>query len=350
MRIAQLVSNYHKVGPHEKRAIYSSVAWLCNGLSAKGHNVDLFGAENSEAEATIHSVKLRALTDLPLTDEQRQYYLHLLLSECFSRAQNYDIIHSHFSLLSSFYARLTTLPVVQSIHSPVSESMQPLLKRFKSNNYISFSLAQRQQMPDLNWVANIYHGVDTTIFKYNDKPSDYLLYLGRITEDKGVHFAIAAAKAAKQKLVIAGSSYPEEKYWQKEIEPHIDGVNIRYVGNADFYTKIEYLQQATALMFPTQYHEVFGLSMIEAMACGTPVIGWNSGSVAEVIEDGVTGYVVKSVTGMTKAIKQVQKLPRQASRDRVQRFFSVEKMVSGYEKVYARIIERHKRKHANGQS
>jgi glycosyltransferase involved in cell wall biosynthesis len=346
MRIAQLVSNYYKVGPYEKRAIYSAAAWLCNTLVDRGHDVTLFGAANSESKAKLRSLKVNALTELDLTPEQRQYYIHMLLSECFARASEFDIIHSHFTIQSSSYSRLVNVPVVQSIHSPITDQLKPLLKFYKHHNYISFSLAQRKLMPELNWVANIYHGVDTKIFAYNAKPSDYLLYLGRITDDKGVHLAIAAAKATKQKLIIAGSSYPEEKYWQREIEPHIDGVNIRYVGNADFYTKIEYLQNAKAVLFPSQWEEPFGLVMIEAMSCGTPVIGWQSGSVPEVIEDGETGYLVKTISGMTKAIKHIEKIDRQACRDRVERFFSVEKMVSGYEKVYGRMIDRHHRKHS----
>ena len=272
-----------------------------------------------------------------------------MISQCYSQAAEFDIIHSHFSLLSAFYSRLTETPTVQSIHSPFKDDLRPFFLRFKDNNYVSFSHAQRKQMPELNWVANIYHGVDTDFFTFNPSPQDYFFYLGRITEDKGVHLAIDAALAAKVKLVIAGASYLEEGYWHKFIEPKIDGEQIKYVGLADVPTKIEYLRNAKGLLFPSQVAETFGLSMIEAMACGTPVIGWDIGSIPEVIQEKETGYVVKTVAGMTKAIKAIDKISRRATRARAENFFSVEKMVTGYERVYARVIEESlKKKKKNG--
>jgi glycosyltransferase involved in cell wall biosynthesis len=207
-----------------------------------------------------------------------------------------------------------------------------------SGNYVSFSLAQRKAMPKLNWIGNIYHGIDTELFPFNPKPKPYLLYLGRVTEQKGVHLAIEAAKAAGMQLIIAGYSYQNEGYWYEQIEKHIDGVTVRYVGEANFDQKIDYLHNATALLFPTQVNEHFGYVMIEAMSCGTPVIGWKNGSVSEVIKNGETGYVVNSVKGMVKAIKSINKISRKATRERAERLFSVEKMVSGYQKIYEKII------------
>jgi len=145
-------------------------------------------------------------------------------------------------------------------------------------------------------------------------------------------------------LIIAGRSYPNEGYWHEQIEKRIDGKTVRYVGEADFDQKITYLQNATALMFPTQYEEVFGYSMIEAMSCGTPVIGWKKGSVPEVIQDKKTGYLVNNVKDMVKAIKNIDKIKREAVRERVERLFSVQKMVSGYNKVYEKIITENERK------
>lgn len=344
MKVAQLVSNFHKVGPRERRAIYSAAGLLCDALVARGHEVDLYGSADSQTAAKVRSLGFNALSSLELPSAQCTHYLHAHISNCFANAAKYDIIHSHFTLLSSFYSALTPgTPTVQSIHSPIDNDMLSVLRMYKNNNYISFSLAQRIHAPELNWVANIYHGVDTKLFTYNQTPGDYLLYLGRITEDKGVHLAIEAAKLAGEKLIIAGSSYPDEQYWQKQIEPHIDGVNVRYVGQADFYSKVEYLQQAKALLFPTQTQEAFGISMIEAMSCGTPVIGWSSGSIPEVVQDGETGYVVKTVVNMSRAIKALKKINRQDCRKRAEKLFSVEKMVSGYEKVFSRVIDRHQR-------
>jgi glycosyltransferase involved in cell wall biosynthesis len=175
------------------------------------------------------------------------------------------------------------------------------------------------------------------------------LYLGRITEEKGVHRAIEAAKATSTPLIIAGVSYPTEGYWHKHIEKHIDGKMIQYVGEASFKAKIAYLKNAKALLFPTQYDEVFGYAMIEAMSCGTPVIGWNKGSVSEVIANNRSGYVVDSISDMVKAIQCIDDISRQATRERVCNLFSVEKMVSGYAKVYARVIDEQRYRKQNGK-
>lgn len=339
MKIAQLVSNYHRVAADSPQAIYSSVATLSDSLIERGHQVSVFGAGNSSVKSKLVSVTDTDVKTLGVPENLIRHYLHALISECYSKADDFDIIHSHFNLLSSFYSRLKETPTIQSIHSPFSEATRPFFIRFKNNNYISFSHAQRNQMPELNWVANIYHGVDTRLFVFNPEAGDYFFYLGRITEEKGLHLAIEAALAAGVKLVIAGSSYPNEGYWQKKIEPKIDGHQIKYIGQADLPTKIEYLRRAKGLLFPSQINETFGLSMIEAMSCGTPVIGWDHGSIPEVIQDKETGFVVKTVAGMVKAVKAIDKISRQATRHRAEKFFSMEKMVSGYEKVYARVVE-----------
>jgi glycosyltransferase involved in cell wall biosynthesis len=348
MRIAQLTYIYHRVFPNSNQAIYSHVGWLTNGLVQDNNDVTLFASGDSETKAKLFSVNPTATSKDPsISEDERKNLTHHLISQCYQQAKKFDIIHSHFSLSSAFYSRLVSTPTVQSLHSPINPHNKKLLLDYKDNNYISFSLAQRRQMPELNWVANIYHGVDIGKFSFNPQPQDYVLYLGRITEEKGVHLAIEAAKAAGVQLIIAGRSYPSEGYWHEKIESHIDGKSVRYVGEADFPTKIEYLKNAKALLFPTQYDEVFGLVMIEALACGTPVIGWDNGSVGEVIKDRTTGFVVKSVKDTVKAIQSIDKINREDCRARAQNLFSVEKMVSGYEKVYVRIIEDYLKKHYN---
>ena len=339
MKIAQLVSNLNNVNARANNAIYSHVGALSNGLKRKGHDVTLFASGGSNTDVELSSVFPVALTDDPSLNERKlKYYINLLILKCYSRSSEFDIIHSHFTLLSSFYCGLVKTPTLISIHSPIDETIRPFLKEFKDLMYISFSYAQRKLMPELNWVANIYHGVDTEIFSYNPKPSDYILYLGRVTEDKGVHLAIEAAKKTGAQLVIAGKTYPAEGYWHSNIEKNIDGKSIKYVGEQSLDGKIELLQNAKALIFPTQCHEVFGYVMIEAMACGTPVIAWNNGSVPEVVKNGVTGFIVENVDEAALAIKSLDSLDRENCRRRAVDFFSIEKMVSGYEKVYKKIL------------
>jgi len=327
------------------------VAWLTNKLAKHGHEVSLFASGDSETRANLVFVTEKSTCSQKMNEDVKRHYLHLLNCKCYSLAKNFDIIHSHFNLISSFYSGLAKVPTVQSIHSPITEEIKPFLLYFKANPYISFSLAQRKVMPELNWFANIYHGVDTNIFSFNPAPEDYFLFLGRITEEKGVHLAIKAAKTANVPLIIAGRSYPEEGYWHKEIEKNIDGNKIKYVGEANFKEKIELLKNAKGLLFPTQYDEIFGLVMIEAMACGTPVIGLKKGSVPEVVEDKKTGFVVENISDMAKAIKAINFISREETRKRAELYFSVEKMVSGYEKIYKRAIKEYAfKKNKNGEA
>lgn len=337
MRIAQLVSDLHPVAVGGTKAIYSHVGTLTDMMIKAGHQVELYASADSKTQGNLHSIEKPANAQSLPQDIQR-YYTQALITDCYKNDTEVDIIHSHFTLLSSFHAAHSKTPTIISIHSPIREEIKPLLRLYKNLSYISFSKAQRKQMPELNWVANIYHGIDTNLITYNETPKDYFLYLGRITEEKGVHFAIEAARAAGVPLRIAGSSYMTEGYWHKHIEPAINGVSVRYMGEANEQQKIELLQGAKALLFPTQYDETFGLVMIEAMACGTPVIAWRKGSVPEVISHGKTGYIVDSIEGMVDSIKTIDKISRKETRERAVTLFSKEKMVNGYLKVYDRII------------
>jgi glycosyltransferase involved in cell wall biosynthesis len=345
MRIAQLVSNLNPVSIASTKAISSHVALLTNAIVEAGHEAHLYAASESTTQGTLHAVAEGAEFQRSLPADLQRHYTNTLISECYRNAGDYDIIHSHFSLLSSFYADLVKTPTLISVHSPIREEIRPLLHRYRHLSYVSFSHAQRHQMPELNWVANIYHGIDTDRFSFYPFPKEYFLYLGRVTEEKGVHYAIKAAKNAGVPLIIAGGSYPAEGYWQKTIEPEINGKTVRYVGIANEEQKIELLQGARALLFPTQYDETFGLVMIEAMSCGTPVIGWKNGSVPEVVAHKQTGFIVESVAEMVKAIKSIDDISREATRHRAEVYFSRQKMTQGYLRVYERIIDKAKKAH-----
>lgn len=339
MRIAQLVSNYHPVSPTIQKAIGSHTAMLTNGLVRRGHDVHLFASSDSETDAVLHSVS-SSLASQELPADIQRYLMLLNVSRCYAYAKDaIDVIHTHFNVMSStLFTPLVDIPTLISVHTPLEEKIRPYIQGFQNTRFISFSFAQRQLMPELNWYANIYHGVDMNLFSFNALPDTYALYLGRITEDKGVHHAIAAAKAAGYPLYIAGSSYSDEGYWQKYIEPHINGASVRYVGEANLEEKIKLLQGARALLFPTQVSEVFGYVMIEAMACGTPVIGFGNGSVPEIVQDGVTGFVVNDAEEMADALCKIGTIDREKVRQRAEIYFSLEKMISGYEKVYKRVI------------
>ncbi len=346
MRIAQLVSILNPVSSESTKAICSHVALLTDAIVQEGHEAHLYAASDSKTSGTLHSISGASDMQKTMPADIQRHYTSMLISDCYQHAGDYDIVHSHFSLLSSFYADLVKTPTLISVHSPIRDEIRVFLQKYRHLSYVSFSHAQRKQMPELNWVANIYHGIDTKRFAFHPFPKDYFLYLGRVTEEKGVHYAIEASKAAGVPLIIAGGSYPAEGYWHKNIEPEINGKSIRYVGVANEAQKIELLQGARALLFPTQYDETFGLVMIEAMSCGTPVIGWRNGSVPEVVKDGVSGYIVESVDEMVKAIKSIDKISRQAARRRAEVYFSQDKMTEGYLRVYERMIGKAKKRSA----
>ncbi|MFH1047542.1 MAG: glycosyltransferase family 4 protein [Patescibacteria group bacterium] len=340
MKLAQLVSNYFSVPPRSSRAIFQVVDRITTGLVDSGHDVTLFASGDSSTRAELRSVTAGQVSDLGLTPMQSRNLVHLLISKCYREAAEFDLIHSHFNLMSSFYARLVSTPTVLTVHTPITALTRPLMALYRDLRYISFSHSQRRQMPELNWIGNVYHGIDTSAFQFSPEPENFLLFIGRIVKEKGVHLAIEAAKAAGLPLVIAGRTGDEPTYWHKKIEPHIDGLNVRYVGELDNERKIDYFRRAKALLFPVKWEEPFGLVMIEAMACGTPVIGFNRGAVAEIVQDGETGYVVRGVAGMVKAIHKISKISRVACRARVDRLFSINQMVNGYERVYERVIDK----------
>lgn len=345
MKIVEIAPNLYPISDISNNAMYSHTATLSDGLSEVGHEVHVFCSEESVSKANIHSTTI-PLSKMDMTEKIKRYHTFKHISNAFefAKKESADIIHSHFTLLANFFYRLVDIPTVVSIHSPISEEIKPFLEDSKDCKFISFSLAQRKQMPQLNWVANIYHGVDTSLFSFEPESGDYMLYLGRITEEKGVHFAIETAKATGIPLRIAGPSYSTEGYWHKMIEPHIDGKLIRYFGHADFSEKIKLLQNAKVVLFPTLYDEAFGYVMIESMSCGTPVIGFGNGSVPEIIKDGKSGYVVNNVEEMIEAVGKIDLIDRKVVRKRAEDFFSIKKMITGYSNVFKRIVEEEKYK------
>lgn len=350
MKIIEIAPDLHAINSTANNAIYSHTATLSDGLADIGHDVDVFCSEESVSRATMHSSTL-PLSKLDIPEKIMRYYTFLHISKAFefAKKEKADIVHSHFTLLSSFFSTLVDVPTLTSIHSPITEEIKPFLENYKGGKYISFSLAQRLQMPQLNWYANIYHGVDTSVFGFEPEPEEYMLYLGRVTKEKGVHFAIETARATGIPLKIAGPSYPAEGYWQKEIEPFIDGKLVQYIGHASFFEKIKLLQKAKVVLFPTLYHEAFGYVLIEAMSCGTPVIGFGNGSVPEIIKDGKSGYVVNNVQEMIDAVAKIDQIDRKVVRKRAEDFFSLKKMIAGYEKVFRRVLEENNFKKQNGK-
>lgn len=342
LKIAQIAPFPTPIMANHNKAIYSHIGHLVDGFIDKKHEVILFGNPASVVKSPIVGSIFNMNNDEENKSTLSRYEQWGLLSDCYLAAKqgNFDIIHSHLTVMTGFFSRTEKeTPTLISIHSPIEEWMKPILLKHKDEKYISFSLAQRKQLPELNWYANIYHGVDTNLFAFEENSDDYFLFIGRITQDKGTHIAINACKQANVPLRIAGRSYGTEDYWHQRIEPNINGKEIRYFGEVSLEEKIPLIQKAKAVIFPTLYAEAFGYVLIEAMSCGTPVIAFGNGSVPEIVKDGVTGFIVSTEEEIVEAIKKIDIIDRKRVRNRAEQFFSLKQMLLNYESVYRRLIQ-----------
>lgn len=310
------------------------VSLLTEGLVKKGLNVTLFATGDS-----ITSANLRFICKTPYEEDREldaKVCECLHISNIMEQANDFDIIHNNYDFLPLTYSRLIKTPMVTTIHGFSSEKIIPVYEKYNENNYyVSISNADRSSK--LNYTATVYHGIDLESFEFNPDPGEYLLYFGRIHHDKGTREAIETAQRAGKKLVIAGI-IQDELYFRKEVEPYIDGGKIIYVGSVGPVERSKLLGEAYCLIHPINFEEPFGLSIVEAMACGTPVIAFAKGSMPEIIQDGLNGYLVKNIEQMVEVIPQVKHISRKDCREIVEDRFSQERMVEDYIEVYRKIL------------
>lgn len=320
-----------RYGPWER-----AVSLLTEGLVERGVDVTLFATADSVTAARLESVCPRPLGEDPSLDAKVWESLHI--ANAFEHAGRFDLVHNHFDFLPLTYTGLTDVPVLTTIHGFSSERILPVYERYDGRvSYVSISDADRR--PSLTYVATVYHGIALEEFTPRERVGDYLVFFGRIHADKGVAEAIELARRVRMRLVIAGLIQDQE-YFRREVEPHIDGDAVRYVGNAGPEQRDELLGNAYALVHLVNFAEPFGLSMIEAMACGTPVIGRRRGSVAEVVDEGITGFVVDDLEAAVSAAERVATLDRRAVRERCAARFSRDRMVDDYLRVYDEVAAR----------
>lgn len=313
---------------------------LVEGLVDLGHDVTLFAAGGSKTKA-----KLIPVIDRPVLDVKGKFdfsdpsYDLLNASEAFVSSKEFDILHNAVGYQLLPFTPFAHCPVLHTSHSSVRE-YTVLVDHYTKANYVSISNAQRGLHPQANYLATVYHGIDTDTYIPGDKKEDFLLFIGRIMPEKGVHQAIRAAKQSGRTLIIAGIvDERDTQYFSEHVEPHVDGKHIVYVGPVNEEQKIDLLQRAQAHLFPTQWDEAFGLVTIEAMACGTPTVGWNKGALPEVLKEGRTGFLVNSVEEMTAAIEKIDGInPNDCRAEAVQRF-SRPAMARGYEAVYQKLLQ-----------
>jgi len=336
---------------HGKRvAILSPVAWrtpprqygawetvagnVAEGLVARGWDVTLFASADSITSARLHAVIERGYEEDRSVDPKVAEYLHI--PEVFEHAAEFDIIHSHYDFMALAYSRLVKTPVLTTIHGFSSPQILPVYRKYRDSYFVSISNSDR--LAGLNYVATVYNGIDLSLYPFNARGGEDLIFLGRIHPDKGVHLAIDVARRSGRKLVIAGL-VQDKAYFEEQIKPHLDGRKISFIGPVDVAGKNELFARAYALLHLNTIPERFGLVLAEANAAGVPVIAMDLGSCREVIADGVTGFLARDAVEAAMRLDMVPRIDRAACRRRVRECFSMETMVEHYERAYATVLE-----------
>lgn len=340
MRIAQVSPLWERVPPPAYGGIELVVGLLTDELVRRGHEVTLFASGDSISLAKLESVHPRALR-LDKSVKEYGIYEMLQLSQVYERASEFDIIHSHMGCAALPYGNLVKTPTIHTLHGVFTPDNEKLYSHARQQPFVSISDAQREPRLNLNCVATVYNGIDTSRYEFHPNPQDppYLAFLGRLSPEKGPHLAIAMAKRSGWHLKMAGKvDVVDVEYFEQEIKPHIDGKQIEYLGEANHEQKCKLMGGAVATLFPITWREPFGLVMIESMVLGTPVIAMKLGSTPEVIAHGRTGFLCNSVDECIAAIAQVAQLNRSACREHVLNHFSVQCMTDGYEAVYQKVL------------
>ncbi len=349
LKIAQLAPPWLAIPPKKYGGVELIIYHLVEGLIKKGHEVTLFACGNSKTSAKLESVFKEPLywEGFPW---QEPYGPLFHTVSCFEKAGDFDIIHNHFHFWGICLEHLTNTKVLTTYHSSFEKIIKEktikynILKKYRNTPIVPISNSQKRiKGLKLNFTKTVYNGIDVDKFSFQEEPGRYLAWMGRITPKKGVLEAIKIAKKAKMPLKIAAkidkNSERDIRFYKEEIEPLIDGKQIQYLGEIGGYEeKSGFLKNALALINPIKWKEPFGLVMAEAMACGTPVIAFDRGSVKEVVKDKKTGFVVKNVDQAAKAVKKIGSINRKDCRLRVKRKFNKEKMVDEHEKLYYKVL------------
>ena len=341
MRIAQIAPLWERVPPPTYGGIELIVSLLTDELVRRNHQVTLFATGDSRSLARLESCVDRPLRSQQVTHQQSLLYHTLELERVFARASEFDLIHSHVDAAAFNYVDRVNTPTIHTIHGIVSTQAEGLWRNARQQNFISISNSQRREDLELNYLATVYNGIDTSIFPFYPQPDDsrYLAFLGRIAPEKGSHLAIEIAKRSGWRLKMAGKvDLVDRKYFAKQIEPQIDGKQIEFLGEANHKQKCKLMGNAVATLFPITWSEPFGLVMAESMIVGTPVIAMAMGSTEEVVENGKTGFLCHNIGECLAALDRLGEIDRRACRDRVIANFSVTRMVDGYEAVYQKLL------------
>ncbi|MGB8985685.1 MAG: glycosyltransferase family 4 protein [Candidatus Sulfotelmatobacter sp.] len=341
MRIAQVAPLFESVPPVLYGGTERVVSWLTEELVRLGHDVTLFASGDSVTNARLVPVCPRALRlDAQCHDPVAH---HVIMTEhVFREAANFDLIHFHIDYIHFPLSRRSEVPCLTTQHGRLDiPDLVPIFQTFREMPLVSISDAQRTPLPWANWQGTVLHGMPRRLLKRKNGDGNYLAFLGRASPEKGLDEAIEIACRAGMQLKIAAKvDHADTEYFENQIKPLLNKGRIDFIGEIGHDEKNDFLGNAAALLFPIQWPEPFGIVMIEALACGTPVIAYRRGSVPEVIEDGVTGFIVDDVDGAVSALENLEQIDRRACRKYFERHFSDERMAAEYLAIYKKLVQK----------
>lgn len=336
LRIAHVGPVATSIPPPKSGSVGVMTSLLTEGLVACGHDVTLFATADSITSARLHAIYAKGYWH----DEKMwpwELYEMLNLAEAVERARDFDVIHyeAAYYPMAMAFARLSPTPIVQTLHHAPAPEETSLWSRYPEAPFVAISGEQARLLDGARVVGVVLHGIDTEAFTFRAEPDDYLLFLGRFTEGKGVLQAIEVAKRVGMRLILAAA---EEAYYHEHVARYVDGERVVYVGEADHAAKVELYGGARALLYPIQAPEPFGLVLAEAMACGTPAAALDKGAVREVVDDGVTGIIFGDLERMVTGLGRVLALDRSVVHERAVARFGVQRMVDEYVDVYRQLV------------
>jgi len=340
MKIAQIAPLYESVPPKFYGGTERVVSYLTEELVRLGHDVTLFASGDSVTSANLVKCSERSLRMDPKCKDKLAYHI-MMLDKVFADPDEFEIFHFHIDYLPFPLSRRTNIKRLTTLHGRLDlPDLVPLYKQFSDEPLVSISDSQREPLAWANWLRTVYHGLPKEAYPFHEKPQPYLAFLGRISPEKGLDQAIEIAKASNMALRIAAKvDEVDIDYFIRSAQPIMNDPMIEFIGEIGEKDKAEFLGNATALIFPIVWPEPFGLVMIEAMSCGTPVIAYGNGSVPEIIKNGVNGYIVENQEQAVAAIQKITELDRKQCRDDFIKRFSVERMASDYVALYEHILE-----------
>jgi len=341
VRIAQVAPLFESVPPRAYGGTERVVSYLTEALVDMGHEVTLFASGDSVTRAKLVPVVDKALRLHPGRPDWVIWHT-LMLDRVLQSADRFDVIHFHVDTLQlPVVERCCETPSLTTAHGRLDlADLQPLFKRFSRHPMVSISDSQRRPLPAANWQATVYHGLPPALYSFHPQPQDYFAFIGRISPEKRVDRAIEIAIACNMPLRIAAKvDAADTEYFATRIEPMLDHPLVTFIGEIGDEAKNDFIGNARALLTPIDWPEPFGLVMIEAMACGTPVVAWRNGSVPELIEPGVNGFIVESMEEAIAAARNIDSIDRRTCRDVFERRFAAPVMARRYLEVYQELVQ-----------